>query len=413
MEIETREKQIKGRLQEINTELRALPDPTTRQFLDLVPMALLDNYEKEVDGLIAELKPLEEARKAEQAEQADRAKLANKQAERRAMLDGIASGTVAAVTIEKYPGDRSERKMEYNDQNKDIEIRAFQKYILGHQMEDTEKRALDIAGAAAVLPQAIMNNLITSEKYSDLLYRATVIREPNVGTMLIPVASNTASTWHVENAPGAEAAPTLTSIALGGYELLRLMQVSAATMNRSTPEFQEMMLNLLSSENIETLEASFVTGVGNTMPLGLDAMTWNVTNQILTANAATPISPDDVAQGIGLLPQKYARNAVLLMNAKSLYNIASYSDANGDYIFAATEATSRFMSKEIIVDEHVLDNVIYVVDPKQLYVRFSMPLTVQADQSAGFTTASIYLRALCIVDAKWNPAACVRIGLGA
>ena len=302
---------------------------------------------------------------------------------------------------------------EIRNEQQDLEVRAFQKYILGHQMEETEKRALAISGAAAVLPTQIMANLITSEKYSDLLYRATVVNESNVGLLKIPVGSSTAASWHQENGAGNEAAPTLSSIDLGGYELMRLMQVSAATMSRSTGEFEGMMLDLLSSENIETLEKSFITGVGNTMPLGLDAGTWNAGNQILTANAATPISPDNIAAAIGLLPQKYARNAILLMNAKSLYNIAAYSDANGDYIFAATEATSKFMGKEICVNEHILDDVIYIVDPKQLYVRFSMPLTVQADQSAGFTTASIYLRALCVVDAKWNPAACVRIGLGA
>jgi len=329
----------------------------------------------------------------------------------------ITNGTAkGARVIERsvpmgYKGANME--LENRAEQSEIEVRAFQKFILHQQMDEVEKRALAISGAAAVLPVQIMNNLITSELYSDLLYRATVINEPNVGTMLIPVANNVGSVWHTENAAGPDSTPTLTSISLGGYENLGLFPVSANTMSRSTGEFQQMMLNLLSAENIETLEASFITGVGTTQPLGLDAMTWGAGNQVLTASAATPIAATHIAQAMALLPQKYGRGAIVLCNSDTLYNTISLQKGTAEYAFSMSEGAQKFLGKPIVVSEHMADDVIYIVDPKQLYVRFSMPITVQADASAGFTTATIWLRALCVVDAKFNPAACVRIGLGA
>ena len=54
------------------------------------------------------------------------------------------------------------------------------------------------------------------------------------------------------------------------------------------------------------------------------------------------------------------------------------------------------------MNEHVADDVVYIVDPSELYVRFAMPLQVEANRSSGFTSASVDLRALTVVDSAWN-----------
>ena len=76
------------------------------------------------------------------------------------------------------------------------------------------------------------------------------------------------------------------------------------------------------------------------------------------------------------------------------------------------DGATQFLGKEIVVSEHMADDTVYIADPKELYVRFAQPLMIEADKSAGFTSASIYLRALAVVDAAWNPAAVVAVGLG-
>lgn len=313
--------------------------------------------------------------------------------------------------------DRGLNKMDYTN---DLETRSLQKFVSGgmKSLGEEEKRALDISGSAAVLPVKIADQLIKNEKYSDLLYRATVINESGAGTVRIPIASDTAASWKVENtelieAATYEAAPTLTYIDLKGYELARLMTVSAAVVSMATDNFVGHMLDLLSAEVVETLEASFVNGTGTGQPKGLSKLTYTTgTNQILTASAATPIAPVNMAAALALMPQKYARNAVIVCNSDTLYNLISLFKGTSEFAFSLADGATRFLGKEIIVNEHVADDELYILDPKQLYVRFAMPIMLEADRSSSFRSASVDLRALTICDAAYNTKAVVRVGLG-
>ncbi len=301
------------------------------------------------------------------------------------------------------------------------EIRAFQDFVskgLGN-MNEAEKRALDISGSAAVLPVEIMNKLLTSEKYSDLLNRATVINQGGAGKIQIPIASNTVASWKLENSeldgdsnPYA-AEPTLTYLSLGGFELYRLMTMSAAVDSMTPGNFTDLMLQLLSSEVVETLEAAFINGSGTGQPKGLSNLTWVPdTNQILTASAVTAITAADIAEAISLLPQKYARGAILLMNADMYYQVSQFKGST-EYAYDQSAAVKSFLGHEIVVSEHCSDDVVYIIDPKELYIRFSMSIQLEANRSSGFRSASVDLRALTVTDSCWNPKACVAVGLGA
>ncbi len=335
--------------------------------------------------------------------------------ERKQIASDLQSGKITGTLLETH-GDKR-----MNNDNNDMKLRSFMKFIKDggyRNMSETEQRALDLSGSAAVLPTTIMNKLISSEKYSDLLHRATVITEQHAGTLQIPIASNTAASWKVENSDvdgssaSYEATPTLTKIDLKGYELYRWARVSAAAMSRSTQEFENMLLQLLSNEVVETLEKSFISGTGSDQPKGLSQLTYTADNEVTTASSATAIAASDLAEAISLLPQRYARNAIVLCNANMLYQISQFKGAT-EYAFDQSQAINAFLGKPIVVSEHVADNNIYIVDPKELYVRFSMPIQVESNRASGFTAASVDLRALTVVDAAWNTAAVVHVGLGA
>ena len=319
-------------------------------------------------------------------------------------------------TIDKFDGGKNMERL-----NNGLELKAFQKYLTTgiKTMTDTELSALSLSGSAAVIPTTIMKTLISDEKWSDLLHRATVMIEEHAGKIKIPIASNTAASWKIENSDkdaesnSYEASPILTNLELGGYELYRWSRISSASYSMATVEFQEMILELLSAEVVETLEKSFISGTGSGQPKGLDNLTWTPgTNQKLTASEETPIGPADIATALSYLPQRYARNAIILMNADMLYKVSQFKGTQ-EYAFSLSDGATRFLGKEIVLSEHMADDTIYIIDPKQLYVRFAMPIQVEADRSSGFTAASIDLRALAVVDAAFNPSACVAVGLGA
>jgi len=299
-----------------------------------------------------------------------------------------------------------------NKMTENIALRAFQKMITTGMktMTDEEQRALDLSGSAVVVPQSIHNNLITSEAYSDLIYRATQFHDPRPGKIQVPIASNTAGVFHTELDPITEGAPTLTSLELGGFEIARLLQVSASAASMAAPEFENMLVNLLASEVLVGIEESVIKGTGTNEPKGLKNLTWTVGTNAVTAT--TSIKVADIASALGLLPAKYSKGAVILMNSKTLYALAQAESTGGSYAFNLAEASEKFMGRELVINEHIEDNYAYVVNPRELYIRWSMPLQMEVDKSAGFTSFSQYLRAAAVMDAKWNQKACVQVKVG-
>lgn len=316
---------------------------------------------------------------------------ANAKNKRDEILGKIANGTAGEV-IARSPDSV---KKEVNMTDNKIEIRSFKKYLETglNQMNTEERSGLVTSGAGAVIPTEIFDHIISDEKFSDLLHRATVVTSPNAGNMKIPVAAATAAAWHTETDPITPAAPVLTSIDLGGYELVRIVEYSAAVAAMSDDRFQDWISRLLASEMNEALEKSFIDGTGSGQPTGIES-----TTGIETVKGA--VDAENLAAAIAKLPQKYARNAVIVANASTCYKIGLLTATNDSVINAGVQT---FLGKEIVCSEHVADDVAYVVDPAQLYVRFSMEPTIEIDRSSGFTNAVNRMRVLAVVDAKWNP----------
>ena len=122
------------------------------------------------------------------------------------------------------------------------------------------------------------------------------------------------------------------------------------------------------------------------------------------------LTATNLAEAISLLPNKYARNAVVLCNSKNLMKL-SLMTAETDHTLSA--GATSFLGKEIMPNEHLSDNEIYIVDPSQLYVKFAQELQLEVDRSSGFRSATIDLRALAVVDAKWNEKAVTKVSVTA
>lgn len=328
--------------------------------------------------------------------------------ERRRTVNAVINGEGKIIENSEADTARKDNNME------NIVIRAFQKFIAEGSMKNLtaeERAGITTSGAGAVMPVEIYNRMITSEKYSDLLSRATVLNMSGAGTVKIPVASSNTATWKEELTAVTATSPTLTSIDLGGKELMRAIQYSAAVEHMTAEQFTSWMSDLCASEVVETLENAFITGsTSSDAPHnGLKNLTW--TPNTNAVEATTAITAADVAKGLSLLPQKYARNAILLMNANTAYNTVGLFKGTSEYAYSLADGAARFMSKEIHISEYCADNEIYIIDPAQLYVRFAMQPVVEVDKSVGFLSAANTMRCLTVVDFAWNTAAAVRVGV--
>ncbi len=331
---------------------------------------------------------------------------------RRQTVNAVINGE--GEIIQKFEADTAGK----DNNMENIEMRAFQKFVAQGTMQNLtaeERAGLTTSGSGAVMPVDIYNHMITDSKYSDLLSRATVLNVSDAGTLKVPVASSNTATWKEELTAVTAASPTLTSIDLGGKELMRVVQYSAAVESMTAEQFTSWMSDLCASEVVETLENAFITGdadgdTGSDAPHnGLQNLTW--TPNTNAVEATTAITAADVAKGLSLLPQKYARNAILLMNANTAYNTVGLFKGTSEYAYSLADGAARFMGKEIHISEYCADNEIYIIDPAQLYVRFAKQPVVEVDKSVGFTSATNTMRCLTVVDFAWNTAAAVRVGV--
>lgn len=332
---------------------------------------------------------------------------------RQKAIDALMRGEGKVIRDFKDLANANEQKGTNEMDNNKNEVRAFQKFIASGSLAslDAEERAaLTTSGAAAVLPLEIANEIITSEKYSDLLHRANVFNESGAGTLRIPIASANSAAWKTEAASGTDASPTLTYIDLQGKELFRAIQFSAAVEAMSEKGFIDFLADLVSSETVDALENAFVNGdTTNGDPHnGLDNLTYTSANSVTIASGSS-ITAADVAEGLSKLPQKYARNAIILCNANTLYNTISLFTGTAEYAYNVADGASKLFSKDLVISEYVADDTIYIVDPRQLYVRFAQPIAVETDRSSGFMSATSCIRALAVVDYAWNEKACVKI----
>ena len=329
---------------------------------------------------------------------------------RRKTVEALLNGE--GKVIEDFAENNKKKGANEMEKNK-LEVRAFQKYIASGTMStlDAEERAaLTTSGAGAVLPVEIASEVITSEKYSDLLYRANVFNESGAGTLRIPIASANSAAWKAEGASGTDASPTLTYIELKGSELFRATQFSAAVEAMTENAFIDFLADLVSSETVDALENAFVNGsTTNGDPhAGLKNLAYTANNSV-SITSGNSITAADVANGLSMLPQKYARNAIILCNANTLYNCVSLFKGTDEFAYNIADGATKLFGKELVVSEYVDDDTIYIVDPHQLYVRFARPIAVETDRSSGFMNATSAIRCLAVVDYAWNEKACVKI----
>ena len=336
------------------------------------------------------------------------------QDQRSALIEAAQRGE--GTLLESYYLDND--KKAGNKNMEDINIRSFQKYLTQgiKNLTDEEQRSLNVSGAAAVIPTQIANQLITNEKYSNLLWRTTQITEVSAGKVYVPIASDTVADWKLENSSvdaldaSYDKSPTLTKLELGGREIMRYMSMSAASASLSTEQFSNMMQGLLASEVLSTIEKSFVDGNGTSAPKGLNNLTYVADENLI--EATTSIKAVDVAEAMSLLPARYSQKAIVMCNAKTLFDIGQFK-GSVEYAFNLAEGATKFLGKEIVLNEFMSDNEIYILDPSEIYVRWAMPLQVETSRDAGFSSATIALRALAVCDFAINPKSVVKVAIAA
>ena len=360
-------------VEQLEARLAELTDETSEEKRDALDNDALEARITEMEAIKAEL----EARKQAAAEEARKA-------------EEVAQKSGEPII------ETEERKMfEINTpEYRDLWIRNLQ-----GNLNDEEKRAYASNSTNAV-PTLVSDKFFEKmKKLAPMLSEITLLRVAGSIKFVAEGTRNTADAKHTENSANEAAADTTVAVTLGGYEFLKIIQISRTAKLMSIDAFEGWLVNMLAGDIARAIDNYIINDETN----GIAAILWTSnTNQIV---AATP-KYKDVCDVIALLPAAYDAEAKFLVNKKTLYTkIAQIVDSAGNPIFVPDTVSGiggRLMGYPVVVDDYVTsDNgAVYLGRWTDVVGNLSEDIHVDADESAGFTANSIMYRGVAVFDSK-------------
>ncbi|RUS47678.1 phage major capsid protein [Cohnella sp. AR92] len=298
---------------------------------------------------------------------------------------------------------------------------AFFKTLLGQKLSDTEsrtyKRAMELVGterradafntttdSAAVLPTTTLNEIISkARKMGGLI---SVCRNFNIPTNLrVPIGTPTSkAAWHVEGAAVDSEKATTAYVSFAGYELLKIMSMSATVRRMSISAFEAYIIDELSNSVMEAIADALVNGSGSGQGTGvLTGITWDATNSFTYASGQIP-KYTDFTKMMGLLKRGYGAGARFAMSNATLYNnVYSIVDANDRPIFITdpkNEEIGYILGKAVTIDDNIEDGVIVLGNFSYMGYNIPQGILIEMSRESSFKNGLIDYRALAIADTK-------------
>ena len=360
--------QLEARLEELTAE-------TSEEKRDALDNDALEDRIQEMEAITAEL----ENRKKAAAEE-------ERQAEEAARKQG-----------EQIIKTKEERKMEINSMEyRDLWIRNLQ-----GKLNEEETRAYASVDDHNAVPTLVADKMFEKmKKLAPMLSEITLMRVAGNLKFIAEGVRNSADSKHTENSAIAASDDTIVSVTLGGYEFLKVIQISRTAKMMSVDAFENWLVEMLAGDIARAIDNYILNDSTN----GVNAIAFTTTTQIINT-AATGYTYKNVCDLIALLPAAYDAEAKFLMNKATLYKkIAQIEDSAGRPIFVpdATIGTGRIMGYPVVVDDFVNTsrNSVFLGKWTDIVGNLSEDVHVDRDESAGFAANSIMYRGVAAFDSK-------------
>ena len=292
-----------------------------------------------------------------------------------------------------------EKVEEKNMEKTSMEYRNLWLKNLQGTLTEEETRAYAAADSDNAIPTIVANSMFEQmKKLAPMLSEITLLRVAGNLKFVAQGVRNSASK-HTENSAVAAAEDTVVSVTLGGFEFMKIIQISRTAALMSIDAFQDWLVGMLAGDIARAIDNYIINDRTNVIA----ALTWTTsTNQIVAANYGY----GSVCDPIALLPAAYDAEAKFLVNKKTLYgNIAQIVDSTGNPIFVPDTVTGiggRLMGYPVVVDDYVGKDKDELYLGKWTDVVGNLPedIHVDRDESAGFTSNSIMYRGIAVFDSK-------------
>ena len=236
------------------------------------------------------------------------------------------------------------------------------------------------------------------KKLAPMLSEITLLRVAG-NIKFVAEGTRNAASKHTENSAVSPAADTTVSVSLGGYEFMKVIQISRTAKLMSIDAFEGWLVEMLAGDIARAIDDYILNDSTN----GIDYITWTSnTNQIVN----TTFTYKSVCDLIALLPAAYDPEAKFLTNKKTLYGtIAQIVDSAGNPIFVPDTVSGiggRLMGYPLVVDDYVNDTrkTLYLGKWSDVVGNLSEDIHVDADESAAFASNAVMYRGIAVFDSK-------------
>lgn len=285
---------------------------------------------------------------------------------------------------------------------------AYLKSLQGKPLSELESRALTTAAnsAGAAVPTTTLNRIIDKLRQTSALFsRISVSYIP--GNVTLPVANaKNAAAWKAEGTDGTPQDDTVSEVTLAGYELIKLVEISAAASAMTIDAFEAYIAAEIGRQMAIAVENAILNGAGanSNQPTGiLPGITWNASNKVEYAAGET-LEYDTFMDALALLPTMYHPNAVFVMNRKTLFGqVRKIKTTDGAPIFAYNaqdRAAMSILGYPVVMDDYMPDGEVLLGDLDYYFMNFALAPTIETSKEAGFRSGKLVYRGLAVADGK-------------
>lgn len=364
------------RMQEINARKAEL-----RSMLEGSGEVDLDAIEKELRDLDTEFKGLEK---------------------RKATIDGINAGTIPAVEI---PNPVTARAADTFDQDKEYRS-AWLKTLQGKALTENEQRAYSTAANSALpaIPESTANEIIKKMyEVAPILQRCKIFHVPGNFKFAVEGANNDAAI-HQENAAITVAADNLGSVSLTGYEIVKLVKASRATVNMTIAAFESYIVEIIAEAIARKIENFIFVGTGSNQPGGV-AQGGKGANGVYTAGTdmveTAAVTEANITAVYGMLASGYERNAVWAMSKATFFaDFYALMNKSKNNLIEFANGKYYIMGCEVYFTGSLAAGVSYLGDFSYIVGNYSQDIAVVKSEHSGLATNSVDYLGSCVFDSK-------------
>lgn len=367
------------RMQEINARKAEL-----RSMLEGSGEVDLDAIEKELRDLDTEFKELEK---------------------RKATIDGINAGTIPAVEI---PNPVTARSADTFDQDKEYRS-AWLKTLQGKALTENEQRAYSTTANSALpaIPESTANEIIKKMyEVAPILQRCKIFHVPGNFKFAVE-GTNSDAALHTENGSITAASDSLGSVSLTGYEIVKLVKASRATVNMTINAFESYIVEIIAEAIARKIENYIFAGTGSNQPGGVanggkgSNGAYTAGTDQVTVAASANVTEADVTTLYGMLSSGYERNAVWAMSKATFFSyFYALMDKGKNNLIEFANGKYYIMGCEVYFTGSLAKGVAYLGDFSYIVGNYSQDITVVKSEHSGLATNSVDYLGSCVFDSK-------------